>query len=642
MEPGATQDILLNAKNTGGMSPDGFLSVSVSDGLEVIGINGQNIDPDTYSERGSGDYTYFNYPVGDSSHLLNTESSEKMVPLNQLVEAAAPYQHNTLRTFSITVRAKEGFGASQWIKHRFAMANMGYSLWDYRAPIGGVTDQQGWHAAEIGISVNVQPIINLTLYRISLPSGLRHSVNPGPASSAFNPGDTVRVTLKAENTGAGGDIDVVCNLLDHAGSDIDYICYNSNDPAKTSSGTVDDYQQPIGTGGVRYFSFDYVLPKWAPSGHYDVMASARDGAEWDIVLDTSADGPDDEDFDNAWLEGSFNVSSVHSITVPILMYHKIDTPPHSDYWITPEIFAEQMAALTTYGYTPIDVDDLMNIRAGTASPPQKPVILTFDDGYRNHHDDALPVLQQEGLKGVFSIITNRIASSAGTRQDSSWDTGGNPPENTWPAEHLIWAEVTALRDAGMAIASHSKTHPDLTILGEAQLTSEIGDSKTDIEAHLGGDSCGVFCYPGGSGTWGSPEDSAIQAKAREKKYHGALAAGGGAENTGTCNPFALQRIEIRNEHSVHLDPGNPANFFMRQLDSGFPVPDIAIDSIEYLDAATGNPLTDAEALQGQDVVISVTATNRGSPVMVSASLNLDSDSDHENGLAYDSHQTSPP
>ena len=93
----------------------------------------------------------------------------------------------------------------------------------------------------------------------------------------FRPGDTVRVVLKAENRGGARDVTVVCNLRDHAAPSVDYICYDSHERGM-------DVTKHVGAGQVEFFSFDYVLPNWAPAGSYDVIGSARDGADWNIVL----------------------------------------------------------------------------------------------------------------------------------------------------------------------------------------------------------------------------------------------------------------------------------------------------------------------------------------------------------------------
>ena len=91
---------------------------------------------------------------------------------------------------------------------------------------------------------------------------------------------------------------------------------------------------------------------------------------------------------------------------------------------------------------------------------QKLVCITFDDGWQNQYDNALPVLQQYGFKATFAVVTN-------------WDLDG--------VECMDYPELHALADQGMDIASHTRTHAHLPTLGASALQNEVAGSKADLE-----------------------------------------------------------------------------------------------------------------------------------------------------------------
>lgn len=94
------------------------------------------------------------------------------------------------------------------------------------------------------------------------------------------------------------------------------------------------------------------------------------------------------------------------------MYHYVSTPPDDadiyrrDLSTEPEMFRQQMAYLAENGFTPIDFYDLSLAIVNKSTLPDKPVILTFDDGYLDNYQNAFPVLQEYGFTGTFFIITD--------------------------------------------------------------------------------------------------------------------------------------------------------------------------------------------------------------------------------------------
>ncbi len=171
-----------------------------------------------------------------------------------------------------------------------------------------------------------------------------------------------------------------------------------------------------------------------------------------------------------------------SARVPILMYHYISEPPPGadryriDLSVTPQDFERQLRYLATNGYTTISLYDLYaHLSLGRALPP-KPIVLTFDDGYRDHYEHAFPLLQKYGMRATFFITTDFI-------------NFGNP-------HHLTWEMVKEMSAAGMDIESHARTHRDLRNRDFQFLVWEILGPIEQITAHTG-KRPRFFCYPSG-------------------------------------------------------------------------------------------------------------------------------------------------
>lgn len=93
-----------------------------------------------------------------------------------------------------------------------------------------------------------------------------------------------------------------------------------------------------------------------------------------------------------------------SVTVPALMYHHITDEPVTNTDISEAGFRRQMDALKENGYTPVSLPDLLAYAGGTGTLPEKPVVITFDDGYMSTYDRAFPILGEYGFPAaVFAI-----------------------------------------------------------------------------------------------------------------------------------------------------------------------------------------------------------------------------------------------
>ena len=129
--------------------------------------------------------------------------------------------------------------------------------------------------------------------------------------------------------------------------------------------------------------------------------------------------------------------------LPILMYHDLTTDPAktNSMTITADRFRLDMEFLQQFGYTPLLPRDLIAIHEGRQAMPDKPVMVTFDDGYRSNYELAYPVLTETGMKAVVAVVASNIRSDAEALQ---------------PRSSMTWGELHEMAGSGVfEIGSHT-------------------------------------------------------------------------------------------------------------------------------------------------------------------------------------------
>ncbi len=167
-----------------------------------------------------------------------------------------------------------------------------------------------------------------------------------------------------------------------------------------------------------------------------------------------------------------------SLHVPILTYHVIApwsvasaySEPGLD--VDPTAFDAQLALLKGNGWHSITVDRLYRDLAAKKPPPHKTFVITIDDGHNDGYTFALPILRRYGFVATYYVVAGRIGD----------------------VDSLTWAEVAALKAAGMEIGNHTMDHLHLTWLSAAQVAYEIDAAQQLLTEHLG-TAPTTFAYP---------------------------------------------------------------------------------------------------------------------------------------------------
>ena len=160
--------------------------------------------------------------------------------------------------------------------------------------------------------------------------------------------------------------------------------------------------------------------------------------------------------------------------IMVLNYHKVDNLDIS-LAVLPADFAAQMKYLAENNFHTIDIETFYAGLSGETQLPENPVLITFDDGYKDNYTNALPILKQYGLKATVFVISDFVG-----RKD-----------------YMTWDELREMRESGVSIQSHTATHASLTDLTDEQLKKELTESKQKIESEIK-DEVNFIAYPTGA------------------------------------------------------------------------------------------------------------------------------------------------
>jgi peptidoglycan/xylan/chitin deacetylase (PgdA/CDA1 family) len=221
--------------------------------------------------------------------------------------------------------------------------------------------------------------------------------------------------------------------------------------------------------------------------------------------------------------------------IPILMYHNVSAhPPGSklpSLHVRPGQLARHFALLRVLGFRGISISESMPFLTGERSG--RVAVLTFDDGYVDNLENALPVLQRFGFSATCYVPSALIG------RHNEWDAG-------WLGARkpiMDRAQLRAWCAAGMEVGAHTRTHPHLPACSDAEVRDEVMASRKELE-----DAVGLpvehFCYP-----YGEYDRRALEA-AREAGYTTATSTRRGRARPGD-DPHQLRRVLVRGTEGMH-------------------------------------------------------------------------------------------
>lgn len=209
--------------------------------------------------------------------------------------------------------------------------------------------------------------------------------------------------------------------------------------------------------------------------------------------------------------------------VPVLMYHRIcDLTPREarsplmrDLTVSPQNFEQQVKYLVENGFTFLPASEVEAALRERRPLPERAVVLTMDDGYKDNFEHAFPILQKYGVPATMFLVTNTV------------DTDG----------HLSWDDVLIMHREQVGYGSHTVHHYDLTTLPEDQIDYELRESRRVIEGRLL-ERITAVAYPSGK------YSTLVVDRAKEAGYLAGWKKGGGPVQPG-ADPYLLPRVRVR-------------------------------------------------------------------------------------------------
>ena len=215
-------------------------------------------------------------------------------------------------------------------------------------------------------------------------------------------------------------------------------------------------------------------------------------------------------------------SRVH---VPILMYHHVGPvldQKMADLYVSTSDFETQVLYFKNLGYQAVTLKQVYDELNGKSQLPKKPIVFTFDDGYKDVFTNAIPILEKYKFVGSFAIATELL---------------GRP-------SYAVWGDILSAQRSGMEIVSHTENHLDLTyhLYSDADLHREIFGSKKILEEKLG-TRVEFFVYPYGK------YNARVIGLLKEAGYKMALTTEYGQE-VQSSSLFATPRVRVHGQDGL--------------------------------------------------------------------------------------------
>jgi peptidoglycan/xylan/chitin deacetylase (PgdA/CDA1 family) len=210
--------------------------------------------------------------------------------------------------------------------------------------------------------------------------------------------------------------------------------------------------------------------------------------------------------------------------LPILTYHQIGGSPGSGISVSVETFSAQMQLLYDNGYRTISLEEAAGFIESKNSPVYKAVVITFDDGFKNIHTHAYPILQKFGFTATVFLVADFLGT------DNNWSEN----KDILSSPLLGLDDIVAMPN--LSYGSHTLSHRYLTRLSESEVADEIVSSRKKLQDKLG-IPIQSFCYP-----YGDYNESIVQ-MVRQAGYISACSTRKGNRHS-LKERFFLKRIPV--------------------------------------------------------------------------------------------------
>jgi len=214
--------------------------------------------------------------------------------------------------------------------------------------------------------------------------------------------------------------------------------------------------------------------------------------------------------------------------IPILMYHYIrdfndpNDQTGTNLSVSPKRFDEQLIWLEQNNYQTVSMDYIE--KPYELSDGKKPIVITFDDGYRDAYTDAYPILKKHNMTGTFYLIYNFSQKN--------------------DANYLTWDMAKNMAENNMQLGSHTLSHPNLIQVSTTNLKKEIEESKQKIQEQTGVN-INHFCYPSGK------YNNDVITTLKSADYKTAVTTKSGITNQDSAL-FELPRIRMTNSTNLEI------------------------------------------------------------------------------------------
>jgi peptidoglycan/xylan/chitin deacetylase (PgdA/CDA1 family) len=252
------------------------------------------------------------------------------------------------------------------------------------------------------------------------------------------------------------------------------------------------------------------IPRTSSSGDDPASGAAKPTLHMKEAATGQAEGKSDPLVRNAIPQPDWKP---YTGPVPILEYHVLGAPPadapYPELYVTRPDFHRQMDWLDEHGYEAVTLEAVEAAWYRDGTLPAKPVVISFDDGYRPQFTFALPELRKHGWPGLLNLKAE--------------------------GSDLYTSNVEAMIAAGWELAAHTINHLDLTTLDAARLKEEVAGSRQILRREYGVPVAN-FCYPAGQ------FDDTVLAAVKAAGYTGATTEIPGYATRES--PYELARFEI--------------------------------------------------------------------------------------------------